>query len=415
YLNQTVNLTITVTTRVRALNIDPPITISESTIYPLLIEDLAPPRVINVLYYWDDDMNPTNITFIAEIEENWSDIEEVILFYYFRSIKDGEVTEEPIAAKLTNLRSSHFGDMHVLAFLQTEALDSLFQNTTMQPLNDTHWVTSVGFNPKSDVEIIFQIFVADSLGNVNPSAYPIGLDPVGRPSFKAQTGVDPEFVQMIIIVGSIAFILVIVFSAVAIKKWRATELVGLDKERVIDNLINVSDVEVLASLDFHTLGIVVAFFDQRHGPIPIIVIPELLKDNYEKLVELADHSFSTTQFVDNFEDVLISTFDFILGRGARTNSMSFGFALDRPQARGGAENITLNLLIQPNMFELIEQFKDQLLPKVQEIHQLMNRSPHEKEKVMEEITRLRKHVSYIVLSYEQLYGTTELILEEDTL
>ena len=53
--------------------------------------------------------------------------------------------------------------------------------------------------------------------------------------------------------------------------------------------------------NLHTLGVVVSVFDQWHGPIPILVDPIILRDNFDKLVELSDRVFSTIRFLDNFE------------------------------------------------------------------------------------------------------------------
>ena len=122
----------------------------------------------------------------------------------------------------------------------------------------------------------------------------------------------------------------------------------------------IDEEEIIASIDRHTLGLVVSFFDQQHGPIPIIVIPEMLKDNYSKLVALSDRSFSGTGFSDDFADEVPSSYDFVLAEQLRISVMSFGFALEKPEARGGKENLTLNILVQKDIFNLIEQFKDEI-------------------------------------------------------
>jgi len=170
---------------------------------------------------------------------------------------------------------------------------------------------------------------------------------------------------------------------------------------------------VVDMLDYHTVGIVVSFFDQRQGPIPIIVEPAILKDNYGKLVELSDLSFSTCRFIEGFDSEVYASFDLTLSPSVHINSISFGFALDRPEARGGAENITLNTLIQPNVFPLVNQFIDFLLESVHEIHVLMDKSPSSQEKILEKILKFRKTISYLVLSYQRIYGTTELQYGEE--
>jgi hypothetical protein len=141
---------------------------------------------------------------------------------------------------------------------------------------------------------------------------------------------------------------------VYVKFIRKPELVGLDKDLVLEKIPEISDAEIMTTLDSHTIGIVVSFFDQRHGPIPIIVIPEMLKDNFTKLVELSDRSFSGTGFSDDFDAEIPSSYDFVVAHGLRTSIMSFGYALERPQARGGQENLTLNIIIHQDLFPLVQ-------------------------------------------------------------
>ncbi|MFX1249758.1 MAG: hypothetical protein ACFFBQ_20370, partial [Promethearchaeota archaeon] len=209
-------------------------------------------------------------------------------------------------------------------------------------------------------------------------------------------------------------ILVAIFGSVVYVKFiRKPELVGLDKELVLKKVTEISEVEVMAALDSHTIGVVVSFFDQRHGPIPIIIIPELLKDNFSKLVDLSDRSFSGTGFCDNFNEEITSSYDFVLTQGIRIKAMSFGYALERPQARGGQENLTCNILIHQDLFPLVNQFLDEIQVRVHAIHLLMDKDPSEKDKIRKKVFGLRKYVSSIVMSYEQIYGTTELVSEEN--
>jgi hypothetical protein len=93
--------------------------------------------------------------------------------------------------------------------------------------------------------------------------------------------------------------------------------------------------------------------------------------------------------------------------------MSFGFALERPQARGGQENLTLNLLVHQDIFPLVQAFQKQIQRRVHELHLHMDKNPEEKDTIRTDVLLLRKLVTKIVLSYEKLYGTTELIDEEE--
>jgi hypothetical protein len=143
---------------------------------------------------------------------------------------------------------------------------------------------------------------------------------------------------------------------------------------------------------------------QRHGPIPIIIIPEILKDNFTKLVELSDRSFSGTGFSEDFTVEIPSNYDFMLSHGVRTSVMSFGFALERPEARGGKENLTLNILIHQEVFPLVQSFQKEIKRKVHAIHVRMDKNPSEKDKIRKGVFELRKYISSIVLSYERIYG-----------
>ncbi|MFQ5981005.1 MAG: hypothetical protein ACE5OZ_22930 [Candidatus Heimdallarchaeota archaeon] len=372
--------------------------------FDLPIEDRAPPRVLNVIYFWDED-DLTNITFVAEIEEFGSGIAEVIIFYYFRSVEEvpSNTTTAPTNA------SWLLGGIYLRSVVQNE---DAYQEAPML-FNGTHWIANVPFNPTTSVDILYRISVTDNAGNMDPNADPRGENPSGRLgfTFKEPGGVDPEFVQQMLLIIAVAFLAVLAFSAVAIKKWRSTELVGLDKDRVIQDMSKIGEDEIDRALDLHTLGIVVSFFDQRHGPLPIIIVPEILRDNFDKLVELSDHSFSTCQFLDDFEEEKYATFDFVLARGLRVNSISFAFALDRPQARGGAENITVNILVQPEVFPLVNQFVDYFAQNIHEMHVTMDKEPSKQNKLLAQVAEVRKQISYIILSYEQLYGTTELVEE----
>ncbi|MFX1537279.1 MAG: hypothetical protein ACFFDI_23985, partial [Promethearchaeota archaeon] len=108
-----------------------------------------------------------------------------------------------------------------------------------------------------------------------------------------------------------------------------------------------------------------------------------------------------------------SNFDFSLGPGIRTTSIAFGFALERPEARGGSENITLNVLIHRLYTPLITQFVDQFGDLVHEIHVLMDKSPEQKETIQYKVVQLRRLVSAIILVYEEMYGPVEELEEEN--
>ncbi|MFX0088081.1 MAG: hypothetical protein ACFFAU_20675, partial [Candidatus Hodarchaeota archaeon] len=127
---------------------------------------------------------------------------------------------------------------------------------------------------------------------------------------------------------------------------------------------------------------------------------------------LSDRSFNSCGFVEDFTSKTFSSFDYSLESLIRLNSMSYGYAIENPEARGGSDNYTVNILIIPEMAPLLNQFKEELQVSVHEIHMVMTNEPEAKDAILKSVINLRKRVSYIVLSYKDIYKTTELI-EED--
>ncbi len=381
------NATIRITVRTNVLYSDTfYITNEMSYIFTLL--DISPPRVVKAWFLKDDERNPTNLTFYAEVEEFSSNISEVILYYYF---VPASKTEDTAGLGAT--------------ILQTE----LYSIMTLQNKSDNIFLYSVTVDfqhEQLDTEIHYRISTRDADGNTNEYAF----DNTGLPdqTFIFQPTGLPQWV--LLIAGFVVFV-IFIGSIVYIKFIHKPELVGLDKKLVLQKFADINADEVISSLDNHTLGVIVSFFDQRHGPIPIIVLPDLLKDNYSKLVELSDRSFSGTGFGQNFDEEIPSNFDFVLAESLRTSVMSFGFAVERLEARGGQENLTLNILIHKNVFQLLNQFQDEIQDKVHSFHVFMDKHPSKKEEITRSVFEIRKFVSNIVLSYQNIYGTTELLDE----
>jgi hypothetical protein len=359
------------------------------------VEDNAAPRVVNPGWALDDPQNPTNITFSAGVIEYGSDITEVLLYYYFRPFTEDN-TSVGIGSSIQET--------------EWRTIKMVFHNTS----NDVHTylITVLFDHNNTNREVIYKIYTTDSAGNSH-FAYDIELhdpDRIGETRFNYTTpGI--ELTLVLLIVG-ITIIIAIFGSVIYVKFIRKPELVGLDKELVLSKTNDLTDAEIMNSLDVHTIGVVVSFFDQRHGPIPIIIIPEILKDNFTKLVDLSDRSFSGTGFCDDFESEIPSSYDFVLAKGLRTSVMSFGFALNRPEARGGQENLTLNILVHQQLFPLVESFKDEIKSKTHLIHLKMDKNPDEKNQIRSNVFDLRKFVSKIILAYENIYGTTELVVED---
>ncbi|MHA2245218.1 MAG: DUF2341 domain-containing protein [Candidatus Hodarchaeales archaeon] len=395
YINSFVIVNVTVVSKV---TYNKTYQIRRTYIFNFTLEDNAPPRVVNPYWVFDDDLNPTNITFYTNIIEYGSEISEVTLYYYFRHF---ESTEAPVGIGAT-LRQVEDSDWRVI-------LMTLHNTTGDIP---TYSITVLFDHNGTDREIIYCIETMDSAGN-SVIAYDIERDDparVGETRFTfLSSGIDPTIVMLII---GITLLIAFSGSVVYVKFIRKPELVGLDKELVLKKITEISEEEIKDTLDAHTIGVVVSFFDQRHGPIPIIVIPEILKDNFSKLVDLSDRSFSGTGFSDDFTIEIPSSYDFVLAQGLRASVLSFGYSLERPNARGGQENITCNILVHKEVFPLVNQFQDEIQREIHTLHITMDKEPSNKNKVRREVLELRKYVSAIIISYEDIYGTTELLTPE---
>ncbi|MHA2293997.1 MAG: hypothetical protein ACXACK_17700 [Candidatus Hodarchaeales archaeon] len=395
YLSTTTSIEVTVVTEV-IYSLSYQITNTDSFTY--LFEDKAPPRVNNAWFVPNNEFNPTNVTFFAEVQEYGSGISQVILNYYFLPANASS------SSSFVGFGSStQQSEIQAPMAKYNETSDTVFYAVTIPFIqNDTDWT------------IIYRISTLDNSNNMNDRAFDILRDDPDRISRDAilftPPGVDPSLV--LIIVGITVFV-AIFGSLVYVKFIRKPELIGLDKELVLETISEISEVEVMNSLDIHTIGVIVSFFDQRHGPIPIIVIPEILKDNFSKLVDLSDRSFSGTGFSDDFNVEIPSSYDFVLTHGTRTSVMSFGFGLKRPDARGGQENLTLNIVIHQDLFPLVHSFLKEIKRKVHDLHLFMDKDPSDKDTIRNKVVEIRKFVSKVILSYASIYGTTELI-EEDS-
>ncbi|MFX0174531.1 MAG: hypothetical protein ACFE9L_21850, partial [Candidatus Hodarchaeota archaeon] len=361
-----------------------------TTFFILEVIDEAPPRVLNAYFQKNDDLNPTELTFFVVVEEHGSGIDEVIIYYCFLPFENGGTGSE---------------------FFQ-EDLDWLSVPLTFESENSSGvylYSTTVEFDHnQQNIEVIYKIQTGDLDGNINPSAFDIREHPQQMDQQRIYYQ-PPGLPSWILLVAGLIIVLVFMGAVVYVKFIRKPELVGLDKELVLTNIEKISEPEIMEALDEHTLGIIISFFDQRHGPIPIIIVPEILKDNFPKLIELSDRSFSGTGFSDDFTVEIPSNYDFVLSHEVRTSIMSFGFALERPEARGGQENLTLNILIHSDLFPLIQSFQKEIQRRVHKLHVLMNKEPSDKDNIRKSVFELRKFVSAIALSYYQIYGTLDLL------
>jgi hypothetical protein len=363
-----------------------------------VVEDRNPPRVVgNPSLEFNNDLDPTNITFYSNIIDYGSEIEDVSLYYYFREITGNVSNLAGIGSVLQqdDIPKWYNAEMSLLSVNLTSNIHR-------------YSVTIPFIHNKTSRAIIYYIKTTDSSGNTG-----IPYNILNDPDKIREFHFEKDFFQIdpiiIIIIIFITIFSTIAGSTVYLKLFRNPELIGFDKELVLNKISEVSESETREILDIHTLGIVTAFFDQQRGPTPIIVTPEILKDNLPKLIELSDQSFGGIGFNENFEGEITSSFDFLLSQNLLIKSLSFGFTLQRIKARGGKENLTLNILIYQDVFPLVFQFLDEVRERVHIVHNLMDNQSLEKDLILTKIIEIREYISSIILAYEKIYDTTDLI------
>ncbi|MFX1518095.1 MAG: hypothetical protein ACFFC6_17495, partial [Promethearchaeota archaeon] len=356
--------------------------------FTFTIIDSAAPRVFNAYF----DHNETNITFFAEVEEFGSGVSSVICYYYF----------EPVNETEGGTGASTKQDLHTtsMTFVNSTASTLLFSQIVPYQQNGTDW------------KVIYWIETFDNAGNHNPKAFDVLRDAPESVDLHKLEYTPPGLPQEILLIAGAIIFLIFIGAIVYVRFIRKAELVGLDKETVVKGMAQFSDAEIAAKMEQHTIGAAISFFDQRHGPIPIVVHPEILRDNFAKLIDLSDKSFSSTGFSSNFTTETSAAYDFVLDQELLVAVISFGFSLEKPQARGGQENITVNLLVYKDLFDLLNQFLNEIKAEVHKLHMLMSDPSTPKEQLRNDIIRIRKYMTRIVMSYELQYGTTELLEEE---
>jgi hypothetical protein len=359
------------------------------------VEDKCPPRVVGEPNVTFDSLDPSNITFFSNVIDFGSEIEEVCLYYYFREIDETPLVGIGASLPQQDIPKWQVIEMSLLSVNDTNGIHS-YSVTVPFKHNDTSRA------------IIYYIQTTDSSGNTG-IPYNILNDPERIKEFHFERDsflFDPILVIILVV---LTIILTLSGSILYLRLFRKPKLIGFDKEIVLNNISEVSESETMEILDIHTVGIVISFFDQRHGPVPIIITPDILKDNFSKLIELSDRSFGSIGFNQDFERKISSNFDFLLSKDLLITSLSFGFALQRSDARGGQENLILNILIYPDVFPFINQFLDEIREKVNIVHKLMDNDSSKKKLILSKIIDIRKYISQITLAYEKTYGTTDLL------
>jgi len=189
---------------------------------------------------------------------------------------------------------------------------------------------------------------------------------------------------------------------ITITQFKHREAVQADKNRVMALANLLSDEEILVRREEHTFGVVLSFFDQFEGPLPIIGVPELLEDNFQFLMTLSDQAFNATGFVEETSEEKIAIFDIKL-ENIPMKCLSWAFAIDVLEARGGRDNMTLNLLVNPKYGDLVINLSSEIIPTIRWIRSLIeNKTP--RENIATQMSGIRNLCSRIITAYQEIYG-----------
>ena len=121
------------------------------------------------------------------------------------------------------------------------------------------------------------------------------------------------------------------------------------------------------------------------------------------MIDISDRSFSAVRFVNNFETEAQVTFDYTISGTIRIQSVSYGFSLNRPNLRGGSDNITFNILIHEPYDKIINQFINELDPYIHEIHTILDKDEENKDLIDKKTNELRNLITKIILAFQLLY------------
>ncbi|MFX0183824.1 MAG: DUF2341 domain-containing protein [Candidatus Hodarchaeota archaeon] len=375
---------------------------SSNEIYYKFTIDFAPPQVLQAYFIRNDRLNPTSLTFYAEIKESGSGIEDIILFYHFEEVIEGD---EIAGSGSTLLQETESQWVQKKMSMLNESSDiSIYSTTVPFVQNKTTW------------KVLYRVKTADKYGNIDENAFIVNSEQVEEDKiiYSPKDGVIPidfSFIMLIVFFNLVLLILgITVVSSIYVRYFRKPVLVGLDRNLVEVNLSQVSEDLVKKSSEGHTLGLVLSFFNESAGPVPLVVIPMSLDRDSNLLLKVAMRSFSNCEFADNFEEEKEAIFNFTYPTNTTNlvlKSLTYSFALNRPTARNGAENFTLSILLYPKVYPIISHFTDLLIPQIYKIHCHLDKNPNDHLSLINEMYVLRKLISKIILSYSEIYGYEE--------
>ncbi|MFX1546466.1 MAG: hypothetical protein ACFFCU_09690, partial [Promethearchaeota archaeon] len=254
----------------------------------------------------------------------------------------------------------------------------------------------------SSKTVLFSLIITDSEGNQRKiphseiSQYLTGSKPNGFniPSISTDIIYRIEFLFIIVI---------FVFSVAIVSVRRFRTISGFEKKKVLEELVKISENEVWQENDNISIGLFVNFFDQVKGPVPIIWFPDKPNISEKMRFSLADRSFSTLGFVSNASEEKDATFRYHF---AGDNCMAFGyaFAIEKPEARGGQENLSICFLIRPpwGNLENLNKFRSELVEHFQQISELI-KSDSDVKIIQQKMQNTRNFFTRAMLTFRRKY------------
>jgi hypothetical protein len=368
---------------------------TEQREYTYLIDNDIP--IVKALYFTvDNEEKPTNLTFISEIEEYGSGIDNVTLYYSFEEIKDNQTGT---GASVNQFSSLIWSNVSMKQENVSEGI-YLFSKTIPFSQNETNW------------KILYQIDIIDKCGNTNNKTLPFNPETASQAliiyDFKAPL-VNPiitnelsEYIVVIITISS----LILLFSGFYVKFVRKNQQFSVNSKALVQKSKHVSEKHIRKVIDDHTTGVVLSYFDQHKGPTPILSVPISLENESSTLMKLAVQSFSTCHFTHNYEKLSHAIFNYQYENSHKTinlKSFSYTFVIVRPEARGGVENLCISVLATEKVARMMLHFQDILEERVKRVQSLLDKDTEDQLTILNEMNEFRKMISQLFLTYKKIY------------
>lgn len=352
--------------------------------------DSSPPQVKTAYFRTDDVFKPTTITFFAEIIENDSGVEEILLHYYLEEV---DTTNQGFGSSLRQIPSEPWLTTY-MSFLESTGDFSVYSVTVPFSQNSSNW------------KIIYQISTADQYGNVNENAFSIDSNHADGDIILLLSRDSPKLIiePPYIILNIIIFIFVATIILFLYTKYQKKPGIVLpDRNLLVKNLKNVNESDLRISVPLHTFGVVVSYFDEKLGPVPMVYHPKSLGEDSKSLYSVVFRTFSNCEFTTSEEKVNHAFFNFSTEERFM-KVLSYTIALKVPQARSGFEHFSVAILMNPSYDYIMNQFNDLLLNKIKNIHKIVVKNKNDNYKLGHEAKELREYVSRIILTYNELFG-----------